>query len=141
MMTYLLLQPELIQNANLAICFALLLLQACLFTVNVGLKYLFKTFDLIQFILFNHFSWRLYCIAIKAEKYTKYCNCEPLIEKPYIKYNNSQIEMVNQMLDLVADQSSAANSTYASKFRKSKIYKGKLAADFFDGPPKINRGT
>ena len=44
-------------------------------------------------------------------------------------------------LDLVADQSSAANSTYLSKFQKSKIYKEKLAADFFGGPPKINRGT
>jgi hypothetical protein len=44
-------------------------------------------------------------------------------------------------LDLVADQSSAANSTYASNFRKSKIYKGKSAADFFGGPPKINRAA
>jgi hypothetical protein len=44
-------------------------------------------------------------------------------------------------LDLVADQSSAANLTYALNFRKSKIYKGKLTADFFGGPPKINRGT
>ena len=44
-------------------------------------------------------------------------------------------------LDLVADQSSAANLTYASKFRKSKMYKEKSAADFLDGPPKINRGT
>ena len=44
-------------------------------------------------------------------------------------------------LDLVADQSSATNLTYPSKFRKSKIYKVKSAADFFDGPPKINRGT
>ena len=43
-------------------------------------------------------------------------------------------------LDLVADQSSAANSTYASNFQKSKIYKGKSAADFFGGPPKIYRG-
>ena len=34
-----------------------------------------------------------------------------------------------------------ANLTYASKFRKSKIYKGKLEAEFFGGPPKINRGT
>jgi hypothetical protein len=34
-------------------------------------------------------------------------------------------------LVLVADQSLAANSTYVSKFRKSKIYKGKLGADFF----------
>jgi hypothetical protein len=39
------------------------------------------------------------------------------------------------------DQSSATNSTYASNFRKSKIYKGKLAADFFGGLPKINLGT
>ena len=44
-------------------------------------------------------------------------------------------------LDLVADQSSAANSTYASKFRKSKIHKEKSAADFFGELPKINRGT
>jgi hypothetical protein len=29
---------------------------------------------------------------------------------------------------LVADQSSAANLTYASNFQKSKIYKGKFAA-------------
>ena len=43
-------------------------------------------------------------------------------------------------LELVADQSSAANSTYASNFQKSKIYKGKSAADFFGGPPKIYRG-
>jgi hypothetical protein len=44
-------------------------------------------------------------------------------------------------LGLVADQSSAVNSTYASNFRKSKIYKGKSAADFFGGPPKIYHGT
>ena len=44
-------------------------------------------------------------------------------------------------LDLLAVQSLAANSTYALKFRKSKIYKGKSAAGFFGGPPKINRGT
>ena len=44
-------------------------------------------------------------------------------------------------LDLVANQSLAANSTYASKFRKSEIYKEKLAANFFGEPPKINRGT
>ena len=44
-------------------------------------------------------------------------------------------------LDLVADQSSAANSTYALKFRKSKIDKEKSAANFFGWPPKINRGT
>jgi hypothetical protein len=44
-------------------------------------------------------------------------------------------------LDLVADQSLVTNSTYASNFRKSKIYKAKLAANFFSGPPKINRGT
>ena len=44
-------------------------------------------------------------------------------------------------VDFVADQSSASNLTYASKFRKSKIYKGKSAADFFGGPPKINRCT
>ena len=44
-------------------------------------------------------------------------------------------------VDFVADQSSASNLTYASKFRKSKIYKGKSAADFLGRPPKINRGT
>ena len=44
-------------------------------------------------------------------------------------------------LNLAVDQSSAAKSTYASNFRKSKIYKGKSTADFFGGPPKINRGT
>jgi hypothetical protein len=33
------------------------------------------------------------------------------------------------------------NLTNASKFRKSKIYKGKLAPNFFPGPPTINRGT
>ena len=34
-----------------------------------------------------------------------------------------------------------ANLTYALKFQKSKIYKGKSVADFLDGPPKINCGT
>ena len=34
-------------------------------------------------------------------------------------------------LVLVADQSLAANLTNVSKFRKSKIYNGKSAADFF----------
>jgi hypothetical protein len=33
--------------------------------------------------------------------------------------------------DLVADQSLAANSTYASKFQKSKIYKGKISGRLF----------
>ena len=42
-------------------------------------------------------------------------------------------------LDLVADQSLAANSTYASNFeRENKIYKEKSATDFFGRPPKIN---
>ena len=44
-------------------------------------------------------------------------------------------------LKSVANQSSAANSTYVSKFRKSKNYKEKLAAAIFGGLPKINRGT
>ena len=44
-------------------------------------------------------------------------------------------------LGLVGDQSSASNSTFALKFWKSKIYKGKWVADFFGGPPKIKRGT
>ena len=46
-----------------------------------------------------------------------------------------------ETLDLVTGQSAAANSIYSSNFRKSKIYKGKLVADFFSGPPKINCGT
>ena len=44
-------------------------------------------------------------------------------------------------LDLVAGQSSVANSIYSLNLRKSKIYKGKSVADFFSGPPKINSGT
>ena len=44
-------------------------------------------------------------------------------------------------LDLAADQSSAAKSIYASNFRKSKIYKGKLAAKYFEEPPNNIRGT
>ena len=44
-------------------------------------------------------------------------------------------------LDFVAEQSSDANSTNASKFQNSEIYKEKAAADFFGGLPKINPGT
>ena len=40
-------------------------------------------------------------------------------------------------LDLVADQSLAANSIYASNFWKSKIYWGKAAADFWGGRQKL----
>ena len=43
-------------------------------------------------------------------------------------------------LDLVADQSLAANLTYV-EISKSKIYNEKLAANFFGELPKINHGT
>ena len=44
-------------------------------------------------------------------------------------------------LDLVAAQSSAANSTYASKFRKSNIYKGKIGSRLWPlGPSSFSHG-
>ena len=48
-------------------------------------------------------------------------------------------ELRPKTLDFVTYQSSAPNLTYSSKFWKLKIYKGKSSANFFGGPPKINR--
>ena len=60
---------------------------------------------------------------------------------PILFYTVNYTDAKGFFLNLAVDQSSAAKSTYASYFRKSKIYKGKSTADFFGGPPKINRGT
>ena len=60
----------------------------------------------------------------------------------YIRSSNpKRIVSSFKTLDFRADQSSARTWRMRRNFKKSKIYKEKLAADFFSGPPKINGST